>query len=134
MCSHYEAVKDAQRLQRQFGVSPAAPGELAVKTDMWPGYLGAFIRSHPHAGVGDDAVPPVECLPGLFGLVPHWATDKKKFGLKTYNARSETVHEKPSYRASWKERRFGFALIESFVIVAAAAPRGVRRAGWKLRC
>ena len=49
-----------------------------------------------------------------FGLIPHWATDKKKFGLKTYNARSETVHEKPSYRAAWKERRFGLAIMESF--------------------
>ena len=102
MCSHYEAVKDAQRLQRQFGVSPAAPGELAVKTDMWPGYLGAFIRSHPHAGVGDDAVPPVECLPGLFGLVPHWATDLK-MTKSTFNARSETAAEKPSFRDAWKK-------------------------------
>jgi len=54
------------------------------------------------------------CELAQFGLVPHWATDKKKFGLKTYNARSETVHEKPSYRSAWKERRFGLALAESF--------------------
>lgn len=54
------------------------------------------------------------CELAQFGLVPHWATDKKKFGLKTYNARSETVHEKPSYRSAWKERRFGLVLAESF--------------------
>ena len=54
------------------------------------------------------------CELAQFGLVPHWATDKKKFGLKTYNARSETVAEKPRYRAAWKERRFGLAIMESF--------------------
>ena len=55
-----------------------------------------------------------KCELAQFGLVPHWATDKKKFGLKTYNARSETVQEKPSYRNAWKERRFGLAIMESF--------------------
>ena len=30
------------------------------------------------------------------------------------NARSETVAEKPSYRAPWKERRFGLVIIENF--------------------
>ena len=44
----------------------------------------------------------------------HWATDKKKFGLKTYNARSETAHKKPSYRKAWRERRFSLVLFESF--------------------
>ena len=54
------------------------------------------------------------CELAKLGLVPHWATDKKKFGLRTYNARSETVHEKPSYRVAWKERRFGLIVMESF--------------------
>jgi hypothetical protein len=34
-----------------------------------PGYVGSFIRSHPHANAGDEAVPVSEHLPGLFGLV-----------------------------------------------------------------
>jgi putative SOS response-associated peptidase YedK len=51
--------------------------------------------------VGDDAVPESEALSGLFGLVPHWATDTK-ITRSTYNARSETVAEKPSFRDSWK--------------------------------
>ena len=60
----------------------------------------------------DDGKP--RCELAQFGLVPHWAPDKKKYGLRTYNARSETVQEKPSYREAWKERRFGLALMESF--------------------
>ena len=99
MCSHYQALKDAERLKRHFGVTSAEPG---VKTDMWPGYLGSFIRSHPHAGVGDEAVPAVEHLSGLFGLVPHWAQDTK-ITKHTYNARSETAAEKPSFRDAWRK-------------------------------
>ena len=88
MCSHYQAVKDAKRLERHFGAKPLISGEVAIMSDMWPGYLGSFIRAHPHAGMGDDAVPQAEQLPGLFGLVPHWA-DCTKLTKSTFNARSE---------------------------------------------
>jgi putative SOS response-associated peptidase YedK len=98
MCSHYQGIKERERYIRQFGVEP--PGDLG-KYDLWPGYLGSFIRRHPHADVGDDAVPARVALNGLFGLVPHWATDTA-FTKRTYNARSETVAEKPSFRDAWK--------------------------------
>ncbi len=39
-----------------------------------------------------------------WGLVPHWATDLK-IGASMINARSETVAEKPSFRAAFKQRR-----------------------------
>ncbi|BCO27293.1 hypothetical protein MIZ03_4373 [Rhodoferax lithotrophicus] len=72
MCSHYQALKESTRYQSHFGVMPPPePGKL----DLWPGYLGSSIRRHPHADLGDDAVPKYEALNGLFGLVPHWATD-----------------------------------------------------------
>ncbi len=55
MCSHYQAFKDQQRQERflrSFGIEPAPlPGKL----DVWPGYLGSFIRRHPHADVGDGS-------------------------------------------------------------------------------
>jgi len=98
MCSHYQAVKERERYERHFGVEvPHDTGKL----DLWPGYVGSFIRSHPHSGIGDDAVPPCEVLTGMFGLVPHWATDTK-IARSTYNARTETVAEKPSFREAWK--------------------------------
>jgi putative SOS response-associated peptidase YedK len=102
MCSHYQAVKNAERLERHFGVSAPVTGELAIKSDMWPGYLGSFIRAHPLTDVGDEAVPKAEHLPGLFGLVPHWA-DSTKLTKSTFNARSETASEKPSFRDAWKK-------------------------------
>ena len=98
MCSHYQGIKERERYLRHFGVEP--PPEHG-KFDLWPGYVGSFIRRHPHADVGDDAVPEHEALSGLFGLVPHWATDTK-ITRSTYNARSETVAEKPSFRDAWK--------------------------------
>jgi putative SOS response-associated peptidase YedK len=102
VCSHYQAVKNAERLERHFGVSAPVTGELSIKSDMWPGYLGSFIRAHPLADVGDAAVPKAEHLPGLFGLVPHWA-DSTKLTKSTFNARSETAAEKPSFRDAWKK-------------------------------
>ena len=99
MCSHYQAIKQDELAWRRFGVRPPA-GE--VKTDLWPGYLGSFIRRHRHADVGDDAVPEREALPGLFGMVPHWSKDTK-ITRHTFNARSETVAEKPSFRDAWRK-------------------------------
>jgi putative SOS response-associated peptidase YedK len=98
MCSHYQGIKESKRYERRFGVPPPLePG----KHDLWPGYLGSFIRQHPHAYLGDEAVPAYEAMNGLFGFVPHWATDTK-LTKHTYNARSETVAEKPSFRDAWQ--------------------------------
>lgn len=97
MCSHYQSVKEHERFIRQFGVEP--PHD-AGKTDLWPGYTGLFIRRHPQADVRDEAASPREGLPGLFGLVPNWSPDIK-ITRYTYNARSETVASKPSFRDAW---------------------------------
>ncbi|MBK9441750.1 MAG: SOS response-associated peptidase [Comamonadaceae bacterium] len=99
MCSHYQGIKERERYRRHFGVEP--PADLG-KHDLWPGYLGTFIRRHPQADVGDESVPEVEALNGLFGLVPHWSVDTK-ITKATYNARSETVASKPSFRDAWRK-------------------------------
>ena len=101
MCAHYEGVRDPKTYAERFN---AQPPQGEHKSDLWPGYVGAFIRRHPHADVGDDAVPEREGVPGVFGLVPHWATDLK-IARNTYNARSETAASKPSFRDAWKKSR-----------------------------
>jgi putative SOS response-associated peptidase YedK len=98
MCSHYEGVKDPQALREVFQVEPPA---VMGKADLWPGYQGLLIRRPREKDSGDDAVPDREALAGLFGLVPHWATDLK-ICRSTYNARAETVATKPSFRDAWK--------------------------------
>lgn len=77
---------------------------MGLKTSLWPGYHGPFVRKHEFADVGDDAVPFRELLVGSFGLIPHWSKDAT-IARRTYNARSETVHEKPSYRDAWRLAR-----------------------------
>lgn len=110
MCSHYQAVKARERYRRQFGVEP--PADMG-KLDLWPGYAGSFIRRHPRADVGDEAVPAYEALTGLFGLVPHWSPDTK-ITRYTYNARSETVASKPSFREAWKRAQHCIIPAEAF--------------------
>lgn len=99
MCSHYQSVNNPQHLKIYFGVEPLLD---SGKQDMWPGYLGPFVRRHEFADVGDEAVPEREGLLGSFGLIPHWATDTK-ISRQTYNARTETVSSKPSFRDAWKK-------------------------------
>lgn len=98
MCSHYDPQTDPARLHANFGVRDLP---LGLKPSLWPGYHGPFVRKHEFADVGDDAVPFRELLVGSFGLIPHWSKDAT-IARRTYNARSETVHEKPSYRDAWK--------------------------------
>ena len=99
MCSHYQALKDRARLERQFHVQP--PTTTGVY-DVWPGYQALFIRRPLEADVGDEAVPEREALAGQFGLLPHWAKDDK-FGRRTFNARSETAATLPSFRDAWRK-------------------------------
>ena len=49
----------------------------------------------------------------MFGLVPFWSKDDKA-SRKTYNARSETVASKPSYREPWKKRRYALVPMVRF--------------------
>ncbi|MEO8250809.1 MAG: SOS response-associated peptidase family protein, partial [Burkholderiales bacterium] len=98
MCSHYQVIKDRERYYRTFGVHPP---QHPYVDDVWPGLAGTFIRRPREAESGDDAVPQRESLTGIFGLLPHWAKDAK-LARQTYNARSETAHEKPSFRDAWR--------------------------------
>ena len=101
MCSHYDPQIDPARLRANFGVDKLP---LGLKTSLWPGYHGPFIRKHEFADVGDDAGCVRELLVGSFGLIPHWSKDAS-IARRTYNARSETIHEKPSYRDAWRLSR-----------------------------
>jgi putative SOS response-associated peptidase YedK len=116
MCSNFEPIKYSQAawVEQHFDCQlPAAewPAEI------YPTYAAPFVYV-------DQDKP--KCELAQFGLVPHWAQDKKKFGLKTYNARSETVSEKPSYRMAWRERRFGLILTERFYEPCYESGRAVR--------
>ena len=78
MCRHYQALKERKLYRRHFGVKP--PADLG-KHDLWQGYVGSFIRRHPHADVGDEAVPTriarADGEPmGITGLWSSWKSPK----------------------------------------------------------
>jgi putative SOS response-associated peptidase YedK len=66
----------------------------------------------PNSNVAPTQLSPVVCMengvPRLkemkWGLIPSWAKDSK-IGVKCFNARGETVEEKPAFRSSFKSRR-----------------------------
>jgi putative SOS response-associated peptidase YedK len=97
MCAHYESVHSPQRLRQHFGVD--LPSELA-RRDVWPGHLSTFIVGPDH---GTPPLPAArQARLGVFGLIPAWAQDPK-IARHTYNARSETVAAKPSFRDAWRQ-------------------------------
>ncbi len=110
MCAHYQGLSQPQSYTESFGVT--APTDV-TRTDIWPGYEGAFIRRPIDADAGHEAVPPREALKGLFGLVPHWSRDLS-LAKRTYNARSETVAVKPSFRDAWRLARHCIVPLEAF--------------------
>jgi len=100
MCSHYEA-STSQQLLDAFCIALEVP----TQTDLWPGYLGPLIRQPLGIDPDDEAAPEFEVLSGMFGLLPFWAK-YTKLARNTYNARSETVATKPSFRAAWREAQY----------------------------
>ena len=99
MCAHYEALKQSDRLARYFGVAqvPEDP-----RSDVWPGYRSLFLRRKAGLESAGAREGSREAVLGVFGLLPHWAKDLR-FARHTYNARSETAAEKPSFREAWRK-------------------------------
>ncbi len=95
MCSNYVPVTDAARLLQYFGVSREAS---EPPHDVFPMQLAPFIRK-ARPGETDAGTPIV--AEALFRFVPDFVT-KVEWARKTYNARSETVDQKPTYRDAWR--------------------------------
>lgn len=92
MCSNYRP--SSGRELAQLGVS--AELILDAAPDTYPGGEAPVIL------LGDDGRR--RCALASFGLIPVWAKDRS-FAKRTYNARTETVGEKPSYRHAWSRRQ-----------------------------
>jgi len=96
MCSNYLPVTRQDRLLTYFGVDYEHGREAA---DAFPLGDAPFIRLAPDAG--EDGRPALVAEDGMFGLMPPWAAELQ-FGRRTYNARSETVAQLPSFRDAWR--------------------------------
>ena len=96
MCANYQpATQDA--LITHFGVQPP---DTDYKPETFPGYFAPIIRRPtPEVSMGQRSA-----VNALFGMVPHWA--ELKLARSTYNARTETVATKPSFRNAFKHGQF----------------------------
>jgi putative SOS response-associated peptidase YedK len=103
MCTNFTPTRNNAWVKTHFGVQiPDADYPI----EAYPGYLAPIIvKSHQTGRIASGLA--------RFGLIPAWAKDDK-ISRHTYNARAETVQEKPSYRTAWRLRRLGIALLDNF--------------------
>jgi putative SOS response-associated peptidase YedK len=120
MCANYTPVTEHERLRSHFRVDLAD----VFPPETWPGYAAPFVRQ-----ARDREIPAAEARVGLFGLIPHWAKDPT-IGRRTYNARAETVAEKPSFRDGWRFGRRCIVPAEHFYEPNWESGKAVR---WRIR-
>jgi putative SOS response-associated peptidase YedK len=102
MCSHFEALRQAERYLQSFAVQPP-PQQSDL--GMWPKSQGVFIRKPPETDPHDEAVPEREAINGRWGLVPGAlkpASKDRQLKLSTFNARSESVAKSFTFGGAWR--------------------------------
>lgn len=93
MCSRYDVSTPKDQLKVQF--------QLDALPD---GFENHDIRPTNYAPVIRDAGGKRLAVPARWGLIPSWAKDEG-IAKHTFNARAETLAEKPSFRATFKRQR-----------------------------
>lgn len=117
MCTNFTPTKRAAWVTKEFNVE--LPKDFSEES--YPGFAApVVVKSHQTGRVA--------CGLARFGLIPSWSKDEK-ISRHTYNARSETAAEKPSYRNAWRHRQFGLVLVDNFYEPCYESGRAVR---WKI--
>ncbi len=95
MCGRFACSEIPKPLAEAFGLT--APDDLPARLNIAPSMpVAALIRDE------ESGAPAFGWL--QWGLVPFWARERS-IGNRMFNARAETVHEKPSFRAAFRHRR-----------------------------
>ena len=95
MCGRIVLKSPASQIAAQFDL-PAAPPPLAPRYNIAPTQPVLAVRADTADGRRADLLP--------WGLIPPWSPDPT-VGAKMFNARSETVAEKPAFREAFAQRR-----------------------------
>ncbi len=103
MCINFTPTQRAPWVKGHFGIDLPTSNYPA---ETYPGYAAPIVVQSQKTGR-------IACGLARFGLIPPWAKDDK-ISRHTYNARSETAKDKPSYRAAWRQRQYGIALVDNF--------------------
>jgi len=94
MCGRFTLHLSPELLGAVFGVK--TPLHLTPRYNIAPSQRVPVVRETGEGGRSLDEL--------VWGLVPSWAKDPA-IGMRMINARSETVHEKPSFRHALRQRR-----------------------------
>jgi putative SOS response-associated peptidase YedK len=117
MCVNYRpATRETIRVD--FNLEPPA---FAYAAEVFAGHLAPILVAPPAAH--GPSVP--VWREAMFGLVPHWAKSTA-IARQTYNARAETVADKPSYRTPWRRRQFCLVPMQCFFEPNYESGRAVR--------
>lgn len=95
MCGRFVSFSTTDEIQRHFGVEKIRPKEVQPSYNVAPTQQIAVVFQESGQQVLDTM---------HWGLVPFWAKDPS-IGNRMINARSETVAEKPSFKAAFRQRR-----------------------------
>ena len=101
MCANYTPSR-LDAISAHYGLDRAL---FSTPAEAYPGYLAPMLRPSRDSGA-------IECVAAMFGMVPHWADTK--LARQTYNARTETVATKPSFRNAWQRHQFCIIPAENF--------------------
>lgn len=127
MCTNF-----VPSVRQEIAAMPPAPVQMPQSswpTETYPGYDAPILLR--------DAQGALVCQVARFGLVPRWCKDAAQalaIGRKTYNARSETAAEKPSYRTPWHQRQWALAPMRAYFDPCweEAARHGGRAVRWQM--
>ena len=117
MCTNFTPTRNAAWVKANLGV--ALPPQYPEQA--YPGHLAPMAVQSLKSGR-------IACGLARFGLIPDWAKEDK-IARYTYNARTETVADKPSYRKAWRQRQYGLVLVDHFYEPRYDTGRAVR---WKI--
>jgi len=100
MCYHLSLFHEMRQLEQRFGAGFDSPQQFA------PAYHKAAFGSPAHPVITDSEPDRIRMFE--WGLVPGWVRDEGKAGQirkGTYNAKAETVFDKPSFRSPIMAKR-----------------------------
>lgn len=99
MCANFKPLRPA--FAPQFDLFPPS---FDYKAEIYPGQSCPILVNYKNH---------MEWREATFGLIPTWAKDTI-IARHTYNARSETVATKPSFRHAWHHNQFALVPVEIF--------------------
>ena len=97
MCGRYVRRSDKQRIAEHFSVHGPSLPDFGPSWNVAPQTFQPIVRLSRETGER-------EIVMMRWGLIPYWSKDEK-IGLRTINAKAETITTAPAFREAMKYRR-----------------------------